>query len=240
MSTIGEIADWAVRRVDRPDKYGFACEFAKEAVQLATERIPFDELCVKSAEIAIPTTGEYTLSAIDPKISGIISIRATYGTGQSLRLKKSNGRQFDAYPSGLPAGRPSRYCRFAGKLEFHPIPSVNTYTMRLRYWRQHPFSDGDDPPFSSTELLTPERWDALFRWETLFRVLYDLGRPEEAMMLNMTSQLPRQYDNTKVWVKEIGIIPKLWNDLLKTVDMREAIDDDFGINPSLRRYTSIG
>ena len=58
------------------------------------------------------------------------------------------------------------------------------------------------------------------------------------MSLMQTSMLPNQASPKKKKVDEMGIIPRLWNNLLSNMSFRENIDEDFSINPLIRRYTS--
>jgi hypothetical protein len=52
----------------------------------------------------------------------------------------------------------------------------------------------------------------------------------------MPMPMPRQMSPKKTQMFEVGIIPRLYNDLLKTINMREAVDEDFSVNPIRRRY----
>lgn len=237
-TTIGQIATWACGKVDRPDKMGKACEEAVALVRLITGKIPFDSLCVKTAELPVVAgTREYSLASLDPELEGIMSIRFSYSTTSSIRLRKTNGRALDAKPRGAPNGRTYQYARFGGALEFDPTPNSSSYTYRIRYWKKHDISEDGTPIYSDTELLTPPAWDELFKWELLYRMYYELDRPQDAMLLMAPTAMPRQYEKKKTYVQEIGIIPRLWNELLLTVDRREAIDDDFGMSPIIRRYS---
>jgi len=67
---------------------------------------------------------------------------------------------------------------------------------------------------------------------------YALERFSEAASLVMVTPMPRQAEPKRRIQQEVGIIPRLWNELLKTVSQRENIDEDFGINPLIRPYTA--
>jgi len=88
-----------------------------------------------------------------------------------------------------------------------------------------------------TNLITPTEWDALFKWETLYKVLHYLDQQDKAMMLVQPQPLPRQATPKKVQMVEVGMIPRLRNDVLTTVSQQENTDEDFSINPVIRAYS---
>lgn len=95
----------------------------------------------------------------------------------------------------------------------------------------------DQVNFQTTVLVTPEEWDELLGWETLYRVYYALDQPDKAAALIGQNGFPRQPSPRKQKVFETGIIPRLWNDLLKTMSQQENVDEDFSINPIIRSYS---
>lgn len=88
-----------------------------------------------------------------------------------------------------------------------------------------------------TYVLTPSEWDELLRYETLYKTYYALDQIEKAMALMQPQMVPRQPTIKKTSMFEMGIIPRLWNDLLTTVSQQENVDEDFGINPTMRAYS---
>lgn len=238
-TTVGQIADWACKKVDRLDKMGFACAECVALIKLITGKIPFDAMCTKTAELAVVAgTREYSLATAASDLQGIISIRYSYTATSSVRLRRTNGRALDAKPRGAPRGNPYQYARFGGAIELDPTPQLSTHTFRIRYWKKHPINEAGNPIYSDTEILIPEEWDELLKWELLYRLYYELDRPQDAMLLMAPTAMPRQYSTKKTYVQELGMIPRLWNELLITIDRREAIDEDFGMAPIMRRFTS--
>jgi hypothetical protein len=112
------------------------------------------------------------------------------------------------------------------------VPDATPYTMRIRYWAQL------GTVTSSSALIWPDAWDELLRWETLYRYYYSIEAFEKADSLMRTQAYPRQPGAQRhAPVFEIGIIPRLWNDLLSTMSAHEGTDEDFNINPVIRAYT---
>ncbi len=236
MSTIGDISTWAWSRLNRPDKKDVAVEAAVDAYRMVTGSVPFDELRVKTAEIPfLLNIGEYTFPT---DLLGVISIRVTNGN-MRRRLRRSHARVYDAI-SATPGGPPASYCRFGGKMEVLPVPNSGVMTYRIRYWQRPPTNDGDDPPLDATELVTPPEWDILLKWETLYNLYNYLEQQDKAMLLIQPMPYPKQPYTAKDRMLDAGIIPRLWNQLMRTVDQREAIDEDFGMSVLTRRFTGRG
>ncbi len=100
-------------------------------------------------------------------------------------------------------------------------------------------TDTTDTNYWNTIILTPTEWDELLQYETLYKVYYALDQPEKAMALMQPMMVPRQPGSPqKTRVAETGIIPRLWNDLLSTTSQNENVDEDFGINPTIRAYSN--
>lgn len=238
MSTIGEIATWAYEMIARPDQVGKAVDSAVDVYRLYCSCIPFDSLRAKtSLTSTVAGTNEYALSGLTGgpyDIAGIISIRINFTSTSGRRLTRRNARLYDSY-SNAPRQKPASYARFGGNLIFHPTPDSSNYTFYLRYWKRPAIN----PPatIGDTTLLTPVEWDELLKWETLYRLYSKLEQHDKAMMLVSPSPIPRYPSTKKLIHHEVGIIPRLLNDLLKTVDMREGIDENFTVNPITRRYT---
>lgn len=90
---------------------------------------------------------------------------------------------------------------------------------------------------NSLTLLTPPEWDELMKWETLYRVYHYLDQLDKGAQLVQPQGLPRQASPKKIPMVEVGIIPRLWNDLLTTISQQENVDEDFSINPVIRAYS---
>ena len=91
---------------------------------------------------------------------------------------------------------------------------------------------------ATTGLVTPPEWDELVEWETLYRLYFFADRGNDALALMAPAQMPRQAWVKKTTSYEMGIIPRLWNDLLQTSQMREGVDEEFSINPRYRQFTN--
>ena len=225
--------------MNRVDLLPLAQTFAGKVYQGICDKVPFEELQEATAELAVSTsTRAYDLTdtgviATEPSIAGIISIRMTYATGFVRRLKKSHHRAFEQLAPNL-TGRPYRYARYKKTIEFDRIPDTSTYTWRIRYWKR-PVMETN---IGDTNLVTPPAWDELMWWETVHRLYSATDQHDKALALMMPQQLPRQPSPQRTRIHEVGLIPRLWNDLLRTLQANEAADDDFGINPMFRGYTS--
>lgn len=235
--TLGDIATWAWKRLNRPDKSADAVEAAKDAYLMMCGAVPFDELRTKTAELPLVTTPGATYDQ-PADMLGVISIRMTNGN-LKRRLRRSTARVYDAI-SQTPNGPPASYVRFGSKFEFMPEPNSTGMTYRIRYWKRPPINDGDNPPMDATVILVPEEWGILLKWETLFNLMNFVGLEDKAAMLVMPMPYPKQPYTAKMRMLEAGIIPRLWNDLCRTIDQREAIDEDFGMTVLSRRFTARG
>jgi hypothetical protein len=192
-------------------------------------KIPFEEL--RATDTITCAIGDDTidLSTEIPDLTGIISIKITYDTNSSVRLKRNHIRNFDNRPV-LPNGKPFEYARFGKNIEISPPPD-NTYVLSIRYW-QKPVLEG---VIADTELLVPDAWLELIEWETFYRILLMTGRHNEANNLIIPSMQPRMPSPKSTIQTDMGIIPRLWNELLSTIEQREYADEDFSINPRVSR-----
>lgn len=242
-TTIDDVANWAaVDQLKRYDILPFARASALGFYRLLCQKVPFDSLRLTSSELPlVASTASYDLAAALtaaslPPLAGICSIRLTYGTNKFRRLRRSHARVYDSLGS-IQYNIPSTYARWGGNLEFNPGPSSSSYTYRLRYWTV-PEIPGNDP--ETHVLVTPPEWDELLNYETLYRCLIHLDEYEKAQMLVNPMPMPRQVSSKKTVMFETAIIPRLWNDLLLTIDQREGVDEDFNIGPVVRSYTRHG
>lgn len=234
MPTLSDVATTVcMDYLKRPDKLDDAVKMAKKVYLLVGGKVPFDSLRVTSAELpTISGTALYSLDSITPRVAGIISISMTFGTNQYRRLKRTHVRRLDQMRA-VQATRPYAYARFGGNIEMHPPPNSASFTYRLRYW-SYPTIETDP---GNTVIVYPEEWVELLEWETLYRVYVSVGEMEKAGALVTPMPMPRQAAPKRTIQFEAAIIPRLWNDLLQTIDQRENIDEEFGINPVVRPYT---
>lgn len=207
----------------------------RDAYLAIAGKVPFEDLQVGPTTIAcVIGQQSYALGTIlsATPLAGIISIRVERSANTGvIRLKRDHVRNYDAMAT--PANSfPVKYARWSSNIELWPPPD-NTYNMKIRYWRK-PVIDGT---IANTTLLVPDDWLELIKWEAVYRLYTILNRPIDAMGLITPSQLPRMGSTKKTIFHDIGIIPRLWNDLLLTISQRESIDEDFGINPVVRQYT---
>lgn len=238
-TTIGAIANWAaVGKLKRYDILTDAVEAAVDVYRMLCGKVPFDILHHISQEYYFtPGQSAYSVSCLEPELAGIISVRVSYGTNKYRRLRRSHARVYDNLGS-LTSSIPSTYARFGHQLEFNPMPRSASYTYRLRYWSLPTL----EANVSNTVLLTPPNWDELLKWEVLYRMYLHLDMFEKAQQLVAPTSLvgnQRQRSVKHTIMFETAIIPRLWNDLLLTISQREGVDEDFGINPTVRRYTRV-
>lgn len=223
-----EVCSW----IDRSDLVTRAVTMTAEVVNMVTSRVPMYEL--RATATPSPAAGVTQIGAFDsgyPLIAGIISVRAENLAGTTWRrVQKRNIQWFDSVSRTVTAQLPSAYCRQEGNLELYP-KLTEALNFKIRYWKTHP----EDGTLGNTTILTHSSWNELYRWETYYRLLMYIGEHDKAAALNMPGQMPHYPGSPrKMRVIEPGIIPRLWNDLLITVDQREGIDDDFGIRPRRR------
>lgn len=235
MSTIYDIAAWAaVTRLKREELIPEAVDAAKDVYTRWCGAVCFDELKVLAAERTLASgVGSHDISDLEPACAGILSLRLRDANNRVSRLKQSHARMFDVL-SPTTTGRPVLYARFGKTLEFNVLTN-QTYYLRIRYWRFPTI----DVEVGDTEILTPPDWDELYKWETLHMMYTLLEEHEKAMQLMQPAFMPRGYTTRKLLSNEIGIIPRLANDLLKRQMQREGGDSDFSINPIVRRYTAV-
>lgn len=237
---ISDIASWCTTMLKRNDLTTEAELLAGEVYLLITQKVPFEELQLTSDEFNLTAgVNSYNLdftggvpSATGP-VAGIVSIRYKTPTGRTWRLKRSHVRLYDALGVTV-SGDPRLYARWEKYIELHPVPNSSSSKLRVRYWVQPVL----DATVGNTPILTPKAWDALIKWETLYRLYYITGQEDKAGQLVMPMPMPRQPSPKRTSMFEVGIIPRLWNDLLTTYNMREAVDEDFNINPIRRDYTN--
>lgn len=190
-------------------------------------RVPFGELVAPTPVLACtPAQSAVDISALNPAVAGIISLRVNYTSTQGRRLRRTHIRLMQNYGSTLVAGKPHEYARHGLQLRLFPVPD-QAYSLTLLYWMRPAIAS----PVGSTVLAVPPEWEELVMWEALYRIYGILRRPEDAQALIMPALQPKMRTGKKQYSQDIGIIPRLWNELLLTVDRREGIDEDFSINP---------
>ena len=235
MSTIDDIATWAYSRLNRTDLQATARDAALGVYRMVCAKVPFPELQATSAEIpTVANQVSYALATLltAPALRAISSIRLTVNSGSMRRLRRSHTRVYDA--TGSRTGIPATYARWGTNIELNPTPNASTYTFRIRYWSRPTIVVS--PNEHTTTLVTPLEWDELLKYETLYRLLIHLEEHDKAAMLVMVKMTPTYPSPRKEMVDEAGIIPKLWNDLLTTVEEAESSDEDFSVNPVVRSY----
>jgi len=223
----GRVVERWLKRADLLDD---AVQECAEVYRLICARVPFDSLQHTSAERSVLTsTASYSLADLEPRLAGIVSIRLTFGSGRVRRIGRSHVRVFDTL-NPTQKGEPALYARWGDNIEFNCLPIRDSITYRVRYWSRPTL----DVERGATVLLIPEEWEELLMWETLYRMYYILDQPEKAQSLVMSAFMPQQPSINRKLQFETAIIPRLWNDLLRTVSQREAIDEDFALTPMLR------
>lgn len=217
--------------LDRSDLVARATVLTTNVITMVTSRMPMYEL--RADATPAPLAGATKISSFDtayPLLSGIISVRAENIAGTTgRRLKKRNIQWFDSLGSRTATSAlPAAYCRHGGNLELYPTLSENL-NLVIRYWKRHPV----DATPGNTTIVTHESWNELYKWEVYYRLLIHIGEHDKAMGLVVGTQMPYYPAVRKVRMVQMGIIPRLWNELMLTVDQREGIDDDFGIRPRM-------
>lgn len=245
-TTIDDISNWVItdqlKRTSDSDIQSVARNAALSFYRILCAKVPFDELMATSPEFSVTAdTAEYTLGTtttgttfgFDPALHSIANIRITYGTNNKARLRRSHVRVYDSISVNT-SGRTATYARWGLNIQLDP-PPLAAYTLRFRYWSRPTIST----IFYNTPLVTPIEWDELIKWETLYRVYNALDMQEKAMALVQPAMIPRQPGSPrKIRMAEVGMIPRLWNELLATASQHENVDEDFGINPVIRPYSS--
>lgn len=236
MSTLAEVIDWvATDMLKRGDLDTVITNAAVNFYKVLTRKVPFDELMITSAERPL-VAGQvaYELADLVPALNAIMSIRLTYGpaNSNSLRLRRSSTRLYDALSYTQP-GQSATYARWGTQIELNPPPQGSNWTYRVRYWSKVTIAG----TASTTVIAVDDAWLELMKWETLYRTYYALQMYQEAAMLVMPPQYPRQGSPIRQIISEPGIIPKLWNELLSTISAKENGDEDFSINPVVRPYS---
>lgn len=245
MSTLADAVSWVENDVlKRNDMTSALNAAAVNFYKVLTRKVPFDELMVTSNELlltsgvsryVIDTLADSTTAVMSPKLKAIMSCRLTYGPSgsNSVRLRRSAVRLYDSLSYTQP-GQTSTYARIGKNIELNPAPNASNWTLRFRYWS---IPTMDATPVNTT-IVMDDDWLELIKWEVLYRAYYFLEQPEKAMALVMPSQMPPQRGvGRRRNMTEVGIIPRLWNDLLSTISAHEGSDEDFSINPVVRAYS---
>lgn len=240
--TLQDIIDWvATDTLHREDLQASLASSVCNLYTTIVRKVPFDEFMYTTTEYNL-TVGQasYNLIGLNPPIwpplDAISSIRLTYGPSgsNSVRLRRSATRLYDAISYSNFNSRPSTYARWGTAIEVNPPPDSSNYTFRFRY-RAKAVLNNPNP--ENTIILVDAAWNELFRWELLYRAYYSLGMYSQAAVLVTPPNMPRQPSPRRQVVFETGIIPRLWNDLLATISAKEAPDEDFSINPVVRGYS---
>lgn len=244
-STIQDIVDaviWDLMN-GRDDLIPRAANFALKAYEYVCGRVPFPELQALTAELPMTAgTADYSIANLDPPLAGIVSIRATITNNIHRRLRRSHGRVYD-HLGFIKNGPPSTYARWSDTLTFNPPPDSSAYTYRIRYWNFPsgiPHRGADLDAKLSYSLITPTDWDILLVYETMYHLLHSIEEYERAQMLIAPPVMQRMAEARKVPSREIGVLNRLWNDLLLRIDEREHVDEDFSVSPVMRAYTYTG
>lgn len=233
MSTVGDVVQELVSEfLNRgEDIVEPATKQCWKAYQMIVLKVPFDDLREKSDELAIATsTNVLDVSALN--IAGISWVRVTSPDGQKRLIDKLTVRHFDGIQDQESTGGPTAWARWnANQIEFDQYSTTSGWTAMLRYWRR-PIAASDG--IAATELEMPSEWEDLLFFETLYRVALLMKDYDLATNLITPMPMPRQPSPTKTRTFEIGIIPKLWNDLLRTVEDRESLTSNLATRPMIR------
>ena len=196
--------------------------------KVLTARVPFEELMATDTYTCGINDPSIDVGTETPDLAGFKSLRINYLDGTGLRLKKDHVNNFDKTGTP-PSRRPCKYARYGKSLELWPPPDQE-YIITARYWKKGVLSG----TIGNTVMLVPDEWLELIAWETTYRVLIFLGRMQDAMSLVIGSPQPRMPSPKTVNMVDMGIIPRLWNELMLTIYEREYDSDDFSINPLVR------
>lgn len=241
MATLDDVATWCTSKMGRADMQTIAREAALETYLLVCARVPFPELQKRTSQIALTEGGTLDLTALSPKLRAIESVRYENAAGVGYRLRRDHTRRFDSFAGVTSNNNPTHYARFGETLEFWRPPTGIDQFVRVRYWSRPAIVAA--PNQHTTTILLPDEWHALLKWFSLWQCHMHFEQYEKAMMLMSPSMDP--YNDrgspTKIYMgKSLGIIPQLWNNLLKTVSQMEGADEDFSIKPLTREYTNHG
>lgn len=237
MATLNDVVSFVtsdvLRRTDT-DTVAITRNAAVAVYKTVCGKIPFDELQAVTSEIPFQANvATYDLAPLIPALAGIMSIRVTINANSRRRLRRSHVRVYDALSFTKPS-IPSTYARFGTSIEVNPPPDSSSYTYRVRYWSQPTM---DVTPYTTT-IVFQDPWVELLNYETLYRVYISLNQWDKALQLIQPPVVPRGgYSSKKLQLTEVGIIPRLWNDLLTTISQKENVDEDFNINPVIRPYS---
>lgn len=244
MATLGDIRDICVKDIlGRTDDTRFhGLKAARNAYLSICGKVCFPELQAQSGSISV-TADSPTVSISALYVAGILTVRYHDDSADTYRtLKRTSVEAIDMIPQRR-SGVPAQFARGASgtTLELNPLPDDSADSIVVRYWRKPPIADPNDfDELEAHQLLIPLDWEELLQWETLYRLYHYESSAESlqrAMMLVAPSQLPAMGSTKKITSREVGIIPRLWNDLLQTLDQREAPQMDYPLAPRVRAYT---
>lgn len=233
MATLGDVQTWVgTQKLKRTDINSVILDFAQEAYFTICSTVPFPNLEKRTSELPIVADDDFLDISTVADLCGIMSVMLLKAGERMRRLTQRNGRFMDSLVRKR-AGHPALYCRWGEKLEFDSAPSASDLTIILRYWAYPTLAS----PVGNTTLVFPPEWLELLKWETLYRTYMFLENWNAAQQLIMPAMLPRYPATKKIRTQEVGIIPRLWNDLLSSATGKDAYDSDYSINPIRRNYT---
>jgi hypothetical protein len=243
-TTLGDVRDEVVQDIlgRTDDKRYHGLKAARDAYLSICGKIPFPELQAVSDPISV-TAGQNYVDISALSVAGIISLRYYDSSADTYRkLEPTTAAVFDDIPTRR-AGVPATFARGAGgvNIEFDSVIDDSADTITLRYWRMPAITDpNDNDELTAHVVLLPMDWIQLLRWEALYTLYHysdDMDQIQKAMMLVTRGQYPRMGSTNKIHSHEMGIIPRLWNDLLQTLAAREGPYMEYALAPLIRRYT---
>lgn len=235
--TLGDVASRVCKDLLHDNAlFDVALDHAREIYVRYASSIPFNSLRKRTTGLAVQSdVAEYSLDAWQTDVAGITSLRINFSSTNGRRLIKKHPREFDQF-SAVGTSRPSIYYRWGDDITLYPTPNSAAYTLDLRYWA---YPTIDEANLKDHELQTPREWASLYMWETYYELLNGvMDQPDKAMLLMAPSMVP-SYPSTRTIRShgDTGIIPRLLNSLLKTVDQRDYVDDQYSIKPIQMSYT---
>lgn len=192
-------------------------------------KVQWDELMEREEFTIGPLSTTISMDLAANRIGAIQWVTLTDSAGNRRKLTRSISKAFDSRQTLRP-GIPSQYSRFNNTMEFDATP-LEDLTVTIAYAKRLAI-DVMNP--ENVELELPEEWEELVFWESVSRTALDLKEFELHMMLNQGSMLPDQAGVHSNTIRHMGIIPRLWNDLLSTTSANEFTDAVGQIAPARR------
>lgn len=185
---------------------------------------PFEEL-ESTIDMVTSAPGPYDY---DPTMRAVktiaLNLNATGNPANDSwrRLWRRNIRNIDRYSRGRSS--PAVYCSFAKQIHIRPVPD-KPYPMKWRVWLKPPAPE--DGNVQDTELMVPDDWLEIVDYGAKMRGFADLLERDKAREIYILLYGDPNRKDAPGLIKQKMLLKQA-----------EAEDDNYSIQPRVRRYSN--